>query len=103
MKTFLSLASLAGLYVVFLIAESVTRSGLQDYFNQDYLYENLFKLLPYLMGYVIVLWVVLVASMIIMVYNKEEDNGRFATWMIFFGFVAVPLTALISPFFRVLF
>jgi hypothetical protein len=103
MQTFIVLASLAGLYLTFFITESITRGKMDAYFNQEYIYENLTNFLPYLMGYISVLWIVLVISLIKLIHNKEENNERFAVWFIFFGFVAVPLTALTYPFLTVIF
>ena len=103
MRTFLSIIFLGGLYLVFLISESLTRKGLDSYFNQDYVYENLTKLLPYLIAYLSVLWIALIAYVAWLVYNKEEDNSKFVAWIIIVGFVAIPLTIFVSPFFRVLF
>lgn len=103
MRTFLSVVSLGIIYLIFLASESYTRFRLEKYFNQDYISKELAQLLPFLIGYIAVLWLSLIFYIGWLVYTKEEDNNKFIAWVIIVGFIAIPLTAFVSPFFRVLF
>ena len=103
MRTFLSVVSLGIVYLIFLASESFTRFRLEKYFNQNYISEELIHLLPYLVGYIAVLWLSLVAYLGWLIYKKEEDNNKFITLAMVVCFIAIPLTAFVSPFFRVLF
>lgn len=97
------MVSLGFVYLIFLGSESFTRFKLEKYFNQDYVSKELIHFLPYLIGYIVVLWLFLIAYIGWLFYIREENNDRFITWLLFVAFVAIPLTIFVSPFFRVLF
>lgn len=103
MKTFLSALSLGLIYIIFLAAESFTRHKLDNYFNQDYINQELDKFTPYLLSYLLILWIILTGSIIKILLQKEKNDNNFVVWILIFAIIAVPLTALVSPLFTVIF
>jgi len=104
MRNFPSLLFIPICYIIFLLAESITRYKLNNFFNRDYLHNEMFRFIPYLFSYVFLLWIILITFIVWMFYTKDKsdkENNTFKTWIIIFGFVAVPLSILISPFFRI--
>ncbi len=103
MKTFLSVLSVGLIYIIFLATESFTRHRLDNYFNQDYINQELGKFTPYLLSYLLILWIVLTGSIIKILLHKEENDNNFVVCILIFAFIVVPLTALVSPLFTVIF